>query len=95
MFVKRLCDNAESELHTITDKGLNHENLDMAYKLMDIYKNCKKVMMMEEPQKQSQRMSSVEEKRFEFINELEGILMEAGPEEKDEIQGYITRLKSV
>ena len=93
MFVKRLCDNAASELHTITDKGINHENLDMAYKLMDIYKNCKKVMMMEEPQKTSQRMTSVEEKRFEFINELEGMLTEASPEEKEYIQDYITKIR--
>ena len=81
MFVKRLCDNVEGELHTITDKGINLENLDVAYKLMDIYKNCKKVMAMSEPV----------ESKSEYVTQLEGIMQNASAEEWEMVKSYLAQ----
>lgn len=43
MVLDKLCDNVESELSAIVDRGLNANNIDSAYKLVDIYKNIKKI----------------------------------------------------
>lgn len=47
MNMQRLCENIEAELKTISDRGLNSNNMDTAQKLLDMYKNCKKVESME------------------------------------------------
>lgn len=72
--LKRLLDNAEAELTNITNQGINHENLDMAFKLVEIIKDCKKIMVME-PQKT-------------IISELETLMSEATVEEKTAIREY-------
>ena len=43
MDFKRLCSNIERELSEISERGLNSNNLDSAYKLMTMYKDIKKV----------------------------------------------------
>lgn len=39
----KLLENIERELHAIGEKGLNTGNVDMAYKLIDMYKDLKMV----------------------------------------------------
>lgn len=48
MKLDRLCENIEAELNTISDRGLNSNNMDTAQKLLDMYKNCKKVEYMKQ-----------------------------------------------
>lgn len=48
MKLDRLCENIEAELNTISDRGLNSSNMESAYKLLDMYKNCKKIEYMKQ-----------------------------------------------
>jgi len=41
MHNERLLERVEKELDTIADKGLTTSNIDLAYKLIDIYKDIK------------------------------------------------------
>ena len=46
--IENLCENIEAELNTISDRGLNSSNMESAYKLLDMYKNCKKIEYMKQ-----------------------------------------------
>lgn len=46
MNLKRLCENAESELSGIMERGLNANNLDATFKLVEIIKDVKKIENM-------------------------------------------------
>lgn len=48
MDMYKICENLETELKKISDKGLTSSNIDVAYKLIDMYKNVKKLEMMED-----------------------------------------------
>jgi len=48
MDMYNLCNNLETELKKISDKGITTSNIDVAYKLIDMYKNIKKIEMMED-----------------------------------------------
>lgn len=48
MLNPRMCEIIESEIDKITEKGLTASNIEMAYKLIDMYKDIKTVEGMEE-----------------------------------------------
>lgn len=43
----KICNNVEMELEKIADKGLNRDNLETAYKLIDMLKDLKEIEMGE------------------------------------------------
>ena len=82
MELQKLYNNVESELNNIALKGINMENLDVAWKLTDIYKNCIKIKAMSEPE--------VYMSQSEYVKQLEGIMQNASPEDWEAVRKYLS-----
>lgn len=134
----RMCELVESEIAKIVEKGLTGANIELAYKLVDMYKDLKEADCMEDGEysgrgrhyvrghysmndgrysmndgrmmdrygddysgagrygsKYSGAERNLDEYLTDYVGQLEGMMRDANPDERETIKRYIGKIKSM
>ena len=132
----RMCEMVEAEIGKIAEKGLTANNIELAYKLVDMYKDLKESGCMEDEysgrgrhyvrghysmndgrymsdgrmadrygddysgaghydSRYSGANRNLDEYLIDYIGQLEGMMRDANPDERETIKRYINKIKAM
>lgn len=128
--IDRMAEMVESEIDKIVDKGLTANNIELAYKLVDMYKDLKESGCMEDEysgrgrhyvrghysmndgrmmdrygddysgagrygSRYSGADRSLDEYLTDYVGQLEKMMRDANPDERETIKRYINKVKAM